>query len=247
MDLDTVKKAIDSLEGCPSNIGIMGGEPTLHPKFAEICKIMQEMVPEKGRRQLWTNGYKWKEYEKIIYETFHPYNIIYNEHNDPAEGLHQPLLIAADDLIEDKKLMWKLINNCWIQNRWSASITPKGCFFCEVAAAQDFLFDGPGGYPIEKGWWDKTPEDFIDQVRRYCPQCSAAIPMPRVSSHADFDFVSESNLRRLEEAGSPRRLKGKIKIFDRKFTEEDIREFKKDWVPWRHRSYKQCTPEIKQP
>ena len=25
--------------------------------------------------------------------------------------------------------------------------------FCEVAASLDYLFDGPGGYSLEKGWW----------------------------------------------------------------------------------------------
>ena len=35
--------------------------------------------------------------------------------------------------------------------QWSASITPKGAFR-EVAASLDYLLDGPGGYPIEKGW-----------------------------------------------------------------------------------------------
>ena len=36
MDLQMVEKAIDSLEGFPGSIGIMGGEATLHPKFFEI-------------------------------------------------------------------------------------------------------------------------------------------------------------------------------------------------------------------
>jgi len=46
----------------------------------------------------------------------------------------------------------------------------------------DLLFDGPGGYPLEKGWWNKTPQDFQDQVGRYCYQCGAALPFPPVSS-----------------------------------------------------------------
>jgi hypothetical protein len=244
MDLETVKKAIISLEGYTGGIGLMGGEPTLHPQFQDICKIYQEMIPDKSRRQFWTNGYKWKEYEKIIYETFDPYQIVYNDHKDPNVGFHQPVMIAAEDVVEDRELMWKLIDDCWIQRRWSASITPKGAFFCEVAAAQDHLFDGPGGYPIEKGWWKKDPEEFKDQVERYCPNCSAAIPMPRPSSHNEYDLISKSIAEKLERVKSPKYLKGKTRIFDRKLSEEDIKEYSKGWTPWSHRPYKQYTPDL---
>ena len=58
MSLDEVEKSIISLEGFPGNIGMMGGEPTLHPKFVEICKLFQDLIPEKNRRQLWTNARK---------------------------------------------------------------------------------------------------------------------------------------------------------------------------------------------
>src|SRR3990172_6842829 len=80
MSLDMISKAIDSLEGFPGQIGIMGGEPTLHPKFPEICKLMREMVPDRRKRELWTNSFKWNEYKDIIYETFDHDLITYNDH-----------------------------------------------------------------------------------------------------------------------------------------------------------------------
>jgi hypothetical protein len=221
----------------------MGGEPTTHPQFAEICKIFQEMIPDKERREFWTNGFKWKQYEDVILETFYPKNCHYNDHTHD-DGVHQPLLIAADDVIEDKKLMWKLIDDCWIQTRWSASITPKGCFFCEVAAAQDHLFDGPGGYPIEKGWWNKTPAEFKDQVERSCRNCSAAIPMPRPSHHAQKDLVSPSIAEKFHQINSPRYKKGNTELFTRTFSAEEVAEFKKTWTPWSHRPFKQNTPDL---
>ena len=174
MDLDTVAKAIESLQEYPGQVGIMGGEPTLHPHFPEICKLVRELIPQKRRREFWTNGYKWEEYQPIIKETFDPDRIVYNDHSDMEVGVHQPLLLAADDMLDDKELMWRLIGNCWVQWRWCASITPKGGFFCEVAAALDMLFDGPGGYPLEKDWWNKNPNEFADQVKRYCPKCGGA-------------------------------------------------------------------------
>jgi hypothetical protein len=133
-----------------------------------------------------------------------------------------------------------------VQWRWSASITPKGGFFCEVAAAQDYLFDGPGGYPLEKGWWNKNPNEFMDQVKRYCPNCGGAIPMERVSSHVAYDLVSPKNAERLKGLDSPKFAKGSYKIFNQKLTEKDIEEtVKAGWTPWSHRPYKQCSPEKK--
>ena len=49
MELDFIEKAIDSLEGFEGNIGIMGGEPTLHPKFNEICEIVKRKIPRRKR------------------------------------------------------------------------------------------------------------------------------------------------------------------------------------------------------
>ena len=244
MDIDDIRNAIASLDGFNGTIGLMGGEPTVHPKFVEICKIFQEMIPIKEKRQLWTNGYNWNKYEEIIYDTFDPYLIIYNDHGNPNEGVHQPLLIAAVDIIEDEHLMWELIENCWIQERWSASITPKGGFFCEVAAAQDYLFGGPGGYPIEPGWWNKTPDQYRDQINRYCLYCSAAIPMPRQSAHNQFDLISDSIAKKLKKVSSPKFMKGKTIRFDKKLSKAEIKEYSKDWTPWSHRNFKQCTPDL---
>jgi len=246
MDLDMVEKAIKSLKGYSGQIGIMGGEPTMHPRFKEICELVEKLIPNRCQRALWTNGLKWEKYEEIIKKTFDSDLIVYNDHQNMEVGEHQPLLVAAEEILDDRELMWRLIGNCWVQWRWAASITPKGGFFCEVAAAQDYLFDGPGGYPLEKNWWNKNPNEFMDQVKRYCPSCSGAIPMERVSSHAVYDLVSPGNLKRLQALGSPKIIKGKYKIFSKKLTETDIkRVINNGWTPWSHRPYKQSSPETK--
>lgn len=251
MDLETVEKAILSLvtpysapwqefpQGFPGGVGIMGGEPTTHPKLPEICELVQKHVQPIERRQFWTDGFRLGKHEGIIRETFLESHIHINRHEDKEVGWHQPLLIAAEEVMEDRELMWRLINNCWVQWRWSPSITPKGGFFCEVAASMDMLFDGPGGYPIEPGWWAKNPNDFFDQVDRSCTRCSAAIPMPAVSAHDTFDLVSPGNLKRLLDAGSPRAKRGDVVVFDKKITREDVEKMLKDgrWAPWDHRGY----------
>ncbi len=229
MDLDFVETAIDSLEGFKGAIGIMGGEPTLHPQFEEICKLLQrKKVTHKAG--LWTSGYKWETYKRLIKETF-KWGVFYNDHSDPRQR-HQPILIAIEEVIDDKELMWELIYNCWVHEFWSPSINPKGAFFCEATAALDLTFNGPGGYPVEPGWWNKTFEEFRDQVERYCPMCGAALPFDCPASKGELDLVSPKNYERLLKVGSPKALAGRVEIFNKKFGREEIMRLKRDWKPW---------------
>lgn len=248
MDLDTIRKAILSLEGFPGRVGIMGGEPTLHPQFREAMKIVREMIPDRRRREFWTSGFKWTEYREDILETFDKDRISYNDHSQTT-GRHAPLLVAIEEVVDDPELRKILIDNCPFQARWSASITPKGAFFCEIAGAQDWLFDGPGGYPIEPGWWKKTPGEFQDQVERYCGKCSGAIPLETLSDNRggrdglSKDVVSPGNLDRLKKAGSPRISKGGYEIFSRKITKEEIQERLPSWKPRQFRDFEAHGPE----
>jgi len=164
MPLDYFKKAVDSLKDFPHRIGIMGGEPLLHPQFQEICEYLQSKR-EFLRCGLWTTLPKGKEkYRKIIAETFGC--IFLNDHS--KEGImHTPLLVASDEVVEDKNYMWELIDKCWVQNTWSASINCQGGFFCEVAAAFATL-NGDKGWPIEDGWWRKSTAEYREQIEKYC-------------------------------------------------------------------------------
>ncbi|GAB4169420.1 MAG: hypothetical protein OHK0024_05010 [Thalassobaculales bacterium] len=248
MELDQVRRAIDSLEGFPGRIGLMGGEPTMHPKFAEICKIYQEMIPDRRRREFWTSGWRWDEYKDVINETFDPDLIAFNDHTAPG-GRHQPLLVAIDDVVDDKALMWNLIDNCWIQNQWSASITPKGAFFCEVAASVDYLFAGEGGWPVEKGWWKRVPADFKSQSERLCVKCSGALPLQRPSDgfggrHGPtIDVISKGNVERLRALKSPKVARGHFEEYDKKYTMEDLQKNIEDWNPSHFRDFIAHRPE----
>ena len=249
MNLDTVKKAILSLEEFPGRIGIMGGEPTMHPKFEEITALYREMVPDRRRREFWSAGFGWMKYKTAILETWDRERISYNDHI-AYDGKHQPLLVAIDEVIDDPEWRAELIDNCKFGNRWSASITPKGGFFCEIAASADWLFDGPGGYPIEPGWWRKNDTQFADQVERYCGKCSGAIPLPAFSDGRGgrdgptVDLVSPGNLERLLAVGSPKAASGHYQVFDKKITREDAAREKIDgWNPTNYRSFHAHGPD----
>ena len=55
MDFNTFKKAVDSLCDYPGIVGIIGGEPTLHPQFGEFMQYYVEKITDKNRRKLWTS------------------------------------------------------------------------------------------------------------------------------------------------------------------------------------------------
>jgi len=245
MELDFIEKAIDSLEGFEGNIGIMGGEPTLHPKFNEICEIVQKKIPRR-KREFWTSGFQWSKKKDIILETWDKDRIAYNEHSTSG-GKHTPLLVAIDEVVEDKKLMWQMIDNCWIQSQWSASITPKGGFFCEVAASLDYLYKGPGGYKIEKDWWKKNPKQFKDQVERYCKDCSGALPLPAESdgyggrpnseNASNWDTISKGALEKLKKVNSLKIEAGHYKLFDKKYTTENLEKYSENWEPSKFKDF----------
>lgn len=136
---------------------------------------------------------------------------VLNDHSN--EMYHQPALISRKDLgIPDEEWI-PLRDECWIQNTWSASVTPKGAFFCEIAAALDILFEGPGGWPIEKDWWKKEPEDFKDQLH-WCELCGFACETFTRKANERVDDVSPILYEKLKEVGSPKAKAGNVNVID---------------------------------
>ncbi len=230
MKLEQVEKAIDSLIDFPGGIGIMGGEPLMHPHFLEICNIMRQKVSPE-RRYLHTSGCNWNMYSQVVRKTFGE-NVSFNNHSDKTQK-HHPMLISISDVIDDQELIRQLVDDCWVNRRWCASINPKGSFFCEIAAAMDVMFEGPGGHPVVRGWWDKDPEAFLDQRERYCYRCGACVPYLPVTLE-DTDVASVSNYLRLKEIDSPKFRKKGIRLLEEKMSLEQMEEFARQWQPWNH-------------
>lgn len=230
------KAAVDSLVDFPGIVGVMGGEPTLHPEFERFVAYLQSTIgagppapctrpsPDflryltahamdwnySNRCGLWSSvGPKYYQHFELIQDAF-GYQML-NDHSNP--GLHQTLLATRRELgIPDADWV-RLRDACWVQNLWSASITPKGAFFCEVAAAMDMTLGGPGGWPVEPGWWKRQPSDFGKQLE-WCEQCSACLPMPRRRANTEVDDVSPAWRRKLEAIGSPKLQRGLVNVLD---------------------------------
>ena len=246
MDWETFVRAVDSLKDFDKIIGIMGGEPTLHPQFERFIEYLSEQyrprlepdilkmpikssefaekvrvnqhghydrIMENGntkRLGLWSTmpHQYYRNYERI--QVIFGQQMLNDHHND---SIHQPLLVSRKDLGISNEEWIPLRDNCWIQNQWSASITPKGAFFCEVAAALDMLFKGPGGWPIEQGWWKREPKDFKDQLH-WCEICGGPLFKEGRLASEGIDDVSQILSKKLEGIGSPKIEKKRVNIID---------------------------------
>lgn len=221
-------------------VGFMGGEPMLHPKFTEFCDYAASKI-DRMKLGLWStfpNAPKYKAYREVIARTFG--NVLLNDHSRD-DIFHAPVLMAAEDYfrkecprcggtgqdkcgnegecdkcfgkktVTDDRELFAAVEHCWIQESWSASVNTKGAFFCEVAAALDDLFGGPGGWPVEPGWWKRVPKDFTSQMEWACRKCGAALPIERTHPSQDpRDDVSPSNLERLKAIKSKKVARGEF-------------------------------------
>lgn len=245
MDFDYFKKALDSLKDYEGQIGIMGGEPTLHPRLEEIIDYvrnertgkscnhstgpitdMQFHIESAVNTNDNTNAVFLSSLSRGYYKYFEAINDtfahqILNDHG--SESVHQALLMSRKELgISDDEWMKKR-DKCWIQNTWSASITPKGAFFCEVAGALDMLFRGPGGWELTKDWWKREPSEFGDQLQ-WCELCGACLDTPKRLAHDERDDVSPGMYDRLKSVNSPKVKAQKVIVRE----PSDFDEYKSD-------------------
>ncbi len=251
MDFETFKRAVDSLDGYQGTIGVIGGEPTLHPEFERFALYLQSKYPHLYGEDVDTNllhpttdymktiqdlglkytinnkseygnnemvpspglfsavGSTYLKHFEVIQDTFKRQGL--NDHSN--DMYHQPALVARKDLgISDEDWI-PMRDNCWLQNNWSAGITPKGAFFCEIAGTLDMLFDGPGGWPLEKDWWKREPEEFGDQLN-WCETCGFACETYTRNAKDKVDDISPSVYEKLKTRNSPKMRAGHINVME---------------------------------
>lgn len=190
-------------------IGVIGGEPLMHPEFARLCAVMRAVIPDRRRRGLWT-GLDWPRtrHAHVVHQTFGYVNN--NRHETRCE--HSPVLVAIGEVIDDPEERKRLIDNCWLQRKWAGTITPKGFFFCEVAGALDMAFNGPGGLPIDPECWRRPLDDFATQIETWCERCGIAMNLSGRLDNEGVDDITPENIKLLRD--SPRVQAGRYVIYD---------------------------------
>jgi hypothetical protein len=198
--LDLFEQAVVSLKGYFGVVGIFGGNPALHPKFASLCEILEKHIPFE-RRGLWCNHPKGN--GSIMRATFNPKVSNLNVHLDmeaydefkrdwpeshpfglDKDSRHSPVYVAMKDVIEDEPERWKLISQCDVNQRWSAMIGVfRGelrAWFCEIAGAQSIIHQWEEDYPdtgvaVDENWWKLSMQQFSAQVRKHCHECGVPL------------------------------------------------------------------------
>ena len=211
MELDQFKTAVDSMAGFPHMTGVMGGEPLLHPRFEEMCNYLHSKIPPR-QTGLWSCLPPGKEhYREVICETFG--NIFINDHTR-NDIYHHPFLVSAEEIQGlDKWVKWTMIDQCYFQHAWSASINPHGAFFCEIAASLSMLLNMDEAWPVEPGWWTKSPKDYTAQMEKYCLLCGGAMPLQKRISTTRRDEISPGMIDRIKHF-SRKIIRGDVDVSD---------------------------------
>ena len=245
MSLDYFEKALDTLLDWPNRIGLMGGEPTLHPDFARICEIMRD--PKRNHPNyprlmdrysfFTTGGPAYEKHKEVISWTFHYVEVFEHNEDQTAICMHQPTTMAIQDVIEDADLREELINDCWVDKTWCATINEHGGYFCEVAAAIDRITNGGNrAFPLTNDWWMRTTDDAdYKKQLELCQLCGMPVPVEREVLATGKERISEGLFNILKACDSPGLTEDKCIIIKDKFTREDIERNRIGWHPGQFR------------
>jgi hypothetical protein len=226
MDLDHFKKAVDGLDEVDKMIGMIGGEPLIHPDFEEMCLYLQKkFLP--AQLGLWSElPVQQKHYAKLISETFGA--VLPNDHSG-AGIYHSPVMVCSDNLLGEEYK--EAMKNCWLQKAWSASVNPHGGFFCEVAAAIDMVLDTGTGFDItDKRWIYKKPSEYMEQIEALCSKCSVSLSLTPRLDNDEIDDIDQWWYEKLKDT-SPKIQAGKYKIYNGQMfdtTTNQINSFRKN-------------------
>ena len=228
MSLEDIDKALDAYKGMRGLIGIMGGEPLTHPKFAEICELIRLKYPPEKMHLFTSINPNLSKFRDEVYKTFR--HVAVNEHTmfQNSVGLHQPFTLAVRDMVENEELRIELIKDCWFGKNWCGTVTPLGAYHCEIGASIAYAL-GVKGWDVEPRWWERGD---IGEQEMFCQLCGACIPMERQAPVNKKQKMSVSVYQILSENDL---IVGDIELVTKPFTVEYMAKWAKIWAPGNYR------------
>ena len=172
-------------------VGIIGGEPTIHPEFPELCNVVAREWTRQGRwAGLWTaGGSAFNRHRALIDSSF---SWIALNDKRGADCLHQRMFVASRDAVPDVALRRRIQDACWVQRDWAPTIAPSGVWFCEVAASiSAVLWPEKRGWQLADPWETYGPADYKSR-RQACDWCGMCLPQQRDHVDGKVEFVSKS-------------------------------------------------------
>jgi organic radical activating enzyme len=194
MSLDKIEEAIIAYKGFPEHLGIIGGEPQIYPQFKEMCELLLKHNKREKYCFFTSINPETSKYRDLIKKTFG--YVAYNPHTSSQSEIckHQPLTLAAKDMVQNQNLRYELYDQCYFRQKWCGTVNPMGAFHCEIAAGIALLM-GKKGLPVKKNWWLGDWHDQID----LCELCGGAIPQERQLMCNKTEKISSSVIQLLKE------------------------------------------------
>lgn len=147
-------------------IRILGGEPTLHSRFADIVDRLldyQRRHNPSVRLVVGTNFHGFQVRRAL--EELPPTVAIKSTLKTSRSNLFRPFNVAPVDTrvnqFSDYSCGCRIIAECGL------GLTPSGYYMCAVAGGIDRIF----GFQLGRKELPDTPDDLADQMAAFCPLC----------------------------------------------------------------------------
>lgn len=154
-------------------IGIFGGEPTIHPEWPSVVRLLQSFSPQKFL--IYTNGtnpsriFDWPNFVWSI-----------DNKSKGSERIFRATAVAACDVFPEQKSYWDLAQQkCYQWHRCLSMVYDGRAYLCEPAAAFDRVTLGKDRWSESSGWplvvgkdpFDRSDEEIRQQAEPFCRRC----------------------------------------------------------------------------
>lgn len=101
MTIENFKKALEFVKRTDTHVGIIGGEPTIHPKFGEILEIIIK-DPVIKTATVFTNALNIEKYYDLLSNKKFNITVNFNSANDIGDLKFKRILKNIDEMITEK-------------------------------------------------------------------------------------------------------------------------------------------------